>query len=67
MVKQVNNLIDITDYYSETSKITPTFNIGSIYIDDCSSKGKLYIVGNSTDDITEKIYLIYLWHIQLQK
>jgi len=53
--EQVNNLTDITDYYSEKNKITPTFNIDSIYINDCGSKGKIYIVGKSTDDITEKI------------
>ena len=53
--QKVNELTDITDYYSENKKIAPTLNIESIDINDCHNKGKIYIEGTLSDDINEKI------------
>ena len=52
---KMNKLKDIIDYYFEKDIKAPIFNIDSISINDCQKKGKIYLIGELSDDISEKI------------
>ena len=52
---KINELTDIIDYYSEERRVVPNFTIDNMYINDCSTKGKIYIIGNLSDDINKEI------------
>ena len=52
---KMNKLCDVIDYYSETNILVPIFNIDSISINDCQKKGRIYLVGEVSDDISENI------------
>ena len=51
----INELAYIVDYYEEEIKIPPFFNIDSVNIDECNTKGKLIFNGSFSDDVNYSI------------
>ena len=50
-----NYVTDIFDYYSEKNNLPLILNIDSININECHTKGKLFIMGQISDKINETI------------
>ena len=53
--EEIPELGNIVDFYEEEVKITPSFIIDSVDMDECGSTGKFIFKGSFTDDITESI------------
>ena len=55
--KSDNPLVQVLDYQLEENKnkIPPTFTLGSMNFNKCSSKGKIKIVGQFSEEITEEM------------
>ena len=53
--EEIPELGNIVDFYEEEVKITPSFIIDSVDMDECGTTGKFIFKGSFTDDITESI------------